>query len=160
MIGERDRVLKFLKKELASNAFWKKTLEKVDVLTRVHLGIFREPYLGFISTGAKTIESRFSKNRIAPFELADKGDILLLKGKGRGVTGVCIVDRAWFYGLLPGSIEEIRDGFGHGICPAEPDFWEDRRDCAYCSLIWISHYVPVKEFSIPKKDRRGWVILT
>lgn len=160
MKGERDRVLKILKKELASNGFWKRTLENADALTRVHLGIFREPYLGFIAAGAKTIESRFSKNRIAPFESAERGDIVLLKGTGKGIAGVCVVDRVWFYRLQPGTIEEIRDVFGHGICPAEPGFWEDRRNCAYCSLIWISHYVPVPEFAVPKRDRRGWVVLT
>lgn len=160
MRGERNRVIGILKQNLASNAFWKRNLENADALVQVHLGIFREPYLDFIATGSKTIESRFSKNRIAPYDAVREGDILLLKGVGKGISGVCIVDKVWFYRLLPGSIEEIRESFGREICPAEADFWENRANSEYCSLIWVSHYAPVTEFAIPKRDRRGWVVLT
>ena len=35
--------------------------------TQLHLGIFTEPYLTYMLDGKKTIESRFSKNKIAPY---------------------------------------------------------------------------------------------
>ena len=159
MIESREHILGILKKQMASDSKWVALLSNFEGFNRLHLAIFSDPYLGFIATGTKTIESRFSKNRIAPFEQAAKGDIILLKSPGRGVSGVCVVEKAWFYIIEPGTLEEIRNDFGPGICPATSDFWDQKSHATYCSLIWISEYAEVREFPINKKDRRGWVIL-
>ena len=45
----------------------------------VHLAILLEPYLQYILDGTKTVESRFSKNRIAPYNMVEPGDVVLLK---------------------------------------------------------------------------------
>ena len=47
--------------------------------SNLHLGIFTEPYLTYMLNGEKTIESRFSKNKIAPYNKIDKSDIVIVK---------------------------------------------------------------------------------
>ena len=50
-----NEIIDNLEKQIAINELKNKQL---------HLGIFSEPYLTFILNGEKTIESRFSKNKI------------------------------------------------------------------------------------------------
>jgi ASC-1-like (ASCH) protein len=50
--------------------------------------VFIEPYLQFILDGQKTVESRFSANRSAPYQQVGKGDVVLLKRTGGPVMGV------------------------------------------------------------------------
>lgn len=159
MLGERARILRILSKELIKDPCWGPILKKFDALSQLHLAIFNQPYLGFIASGTKTVESRFSKNKIAPFDSVKKGDILLLKESGKPITAICLVEKAWFYLLTPGTLETIQDEFTMAICPADNHFWEQRKECQYCSLIWISNYKSVVEIAISKRDRRGWVIL-
>lgn len=46
--------------------------------SKFHLGVFAEPYLALMINGMKTIESRFSKNRTAPYERIAKDDIVFV----------------------------------------------------------------------------------
>lgn len=45
----------------------------------LHLGVFTEPCLTYMLEGKKTIESRFSKHKIAPFYQIKKEDIVFIK---------------------------------------------------------------------------------
>lgn len=47
--------------------------------SKVHLGIFIKPHLIYILDGKKTVESRFSKNKIAPYNQMTKNGIVIVK---------------------------------------------------------------------------------
>jgi hypothetical protein len=102
----------------------------------IHLAVLVEPYLSLILEGKKTIESRFSVNRHAPFEQVGKGDIIILKKSSGPIVGICKVADAWFYRL-------------------DPDSWPD----IDASLMRIEGTVRVPSFDIDKLDPRGWVVL-
>jgi hypothetical protein len=53
----------------------------------VHLAVMVEPYLSFLLQGRKSIESRFSRNAIAPYYQIETGDLVLLKLTGGPVLG-------------------------------------------------------------------------
>lgn len=129
-----------------------------DGQTGIHLAIVLEPYLQFILDGSKSVESRFSRNGCAPFERVAAGDVVLLKRSSGPVVGVCTVSNVWNYRLTPTTLLEIKDRFGHAICPQE-GFWEDRRDAAFATLMRIDDSRPLPDLTVPKKDRRGWVVL-
>src|SRR5688572_14494747 len=65
----------------------------------LHLGVFVEPFLGYMLDGRKTVESRFSTRRFAPYHRAERGDVVLIKRSGGPIVGVCRVVDAWFYRL-------------------------------------------------------------
>jgi hypothetical protein len=69
----------------------------------IHLAVFVEPYLSFVLEGKKTVESRFSLNRHAPYEQVRDGDLLVLKKSGGPICGVCRVSNVWYYRLDPSS---------------------------------------------------------
>ena len=125
----------------------------------LHLAVFVEPYLGFLLEGSKTVESRFSVNRCAPFGRVRKGDVILLKKTGGAVVGLCLATYVWNYDLEEGSLIEIRDRFGDAICAQGQDFWAVRERATVATLIKVERAHSIEPVIIPKRDRRGWVVL-
>jgi ASC-1-like (ASCH) protein len=124
----------------------------------LHLAVLVEPYLSFILNGSKTVESRFSVNRIPPHGRVQPGDSILLKGAGRPIVGICRAEYVWDYILDTDSWEEIRTRFSTPI-RAQDGFWESRRDARFATLIKIADLRRLPATPIGKRDRRGWVVL-
>jgi len=133
-------------------------LDGDSAVVGVHLAILVEPYLRFVLDRTKTIESRFSRNGCPPFERVTAGDILLLKRSSGPIVGLCTVTDVWDYRLTPSTMSEIQNRFGRAICPQD-GFWEDRRDAAFATLMRVDDARPLPDLVIPKRDRRGWVVL-
>jgi cytidylate kinase len=125
----------------------------------VHLAVFVEPYLEYVLTGQKTIESRFSAVRFPPYGRVARGDLVLLKASGGPVVGICEVGAAWFYQLNANSWKTIRRDFSAAICAQDPDFWRRREHAEFATLMYVSRAKRLPPVAWPKKDRRGWVIL-
>jgi hypothetical protein len=125
----------------------------------VHLAVFVQPYLQYILDGSKTIESRFSMRRFAPYDQVKQKDIILLKEASGPVVGICQVRTAWFYELEEESWCEIRQNYTKELCAQDPQFWRDRNGASFATLIRISHVLSIAPFSVEKRDRRGWVVL-
>jgi hypothetical protein len=128
------------------------------LLLSIHLAILNEPYLRFVLDETKTVESRFSRNACAPFGRVTTGDIVLLKRASGPVVGACTVTAAWDYRLTPTAWSEIKRRFGRAMC-AQADFWDDRREASYATLMKIRDARRLPDLHIPKRDRRGWVVL-
>jgi hypothetical protein len=124
----------------------------------IHLAIVLEPYLEFILDGSKSVESRFSRNGCAPFGRVVAGDIVLLKRSSGPVVGLCTVSDVWDYRLTPSTLNDIRTRFGPAIC-AQDGFWEARGDAVFATLMRIEGAIPLPDLVVPKRDRRGWVVL-
>lgn len=124
----------------------------------VHLAVLVEPYLQFILDRTKTVESRFSRRRCPPFGRVSEGDVILLKRAGGPVIGLCTVSDVWSYHLDPRTLTEIRGRFGAAIQP-QNGFWEDRREAAFATLMRIDGARALPDIRVPKRDRRGWVVL-
>ncbi|MCB1103419.1 MAG: ASCH domain-containing protein [Opitutaceae bacterium] len=152
-----------IRTRINGNAFWKARFEslvsKSGSTPRVHVAVFVEPYLQYIFNGTKTVESRFSVNRCAPFEQAAEGDIVLLKQSGGQLIGICQISHKWYYNMDPSKWKTIRDRFGGPLAITDASFWQRKRDACYASLFKISHVYRFEPLPFEKRDRRGWVIL-
>ena len=126
-----------------------------------HLAIFKGHGGELILTGQKTIESRFSRAKIAPFGQVASGDLVYIKPSGKDIIGQFRVKKVIFYnGLEVEDVREIKERYGERIA-MEDSYWEKKLNSKYGTLIFIgesSRFItsPVK---IPKKDLRGWVVL-
>jgi ASC-1-like (ASCH) protein len=150
-----------LSKELEDDPYWVSDLEKLQKnRIALHLAILHEPYLDLILEGKKTIETRFSIHRQAPFEQISKNDIILLKKTSGPVVGLCRVSNAWFYELNQNSWDIIKNDFFKEILVKDEQFWEDKKNSCYASLIRVRDVSRLKKhLNFPKRDRRGWVVL-
>ena len=150
-----------IRERVGSHRFWLTYLnEALEPASRIgiHLAIFSEPYLSHVLEGRKTVESRFSRNRCAPFgEVAD-GDIIMIKEVAGPICGLSLARRTWFYDVTPDALDGIKAQFAHAIC-ADDEFWEDRRDTSYATLIQLGETTGIEPVWCDKRDRRGWVAL-
>ena len=155
-------LLEEMRVALGDDPNWSRRLQSVragSTLIRIHLAIFVEPYLSFILDGSKTVESRFSVTKCAPYGRVGCGDIVMLKRAGGPVTGVCLISNVWSYELDPQSWDHIKKKFSRPLRIAGAEFWEQRRSAQFATLMMISDVCRVAPINIRKKDRRGWVIV-
>jgi len=147
---------------VSDSVFWKSYLEPLVRGRRapfdLHLAVCIEPFLRYILDGQKTIESRFSSMRCAPYERVKLGDVVLLKKAGGPVVGICQIASVRFYQLEEDSWREIKT-FATEICAEDPTFWEAREDASFATLMRIKHVQTINPIKVEKKDRRGWVVL-
>jgi hypothetical protein len=129
-----------------------------DPRVGVHLAVMVEPFLSYLLNGQKTIESRFSKNAIAPYRQVALGDLVLLKaGPVVGAFTVASVD---FVTLLHGDdLARLRRNHAVALCAEEDEFWNARANKRYATLTGVSDVHKLSPISVPKRDMRGWVVL-
>lgn len=141
---------------------WNRHLQTVIDRTElfgVHLVVLVEPYLQYILEGKKTLESRFSINRIPPFEQIERGDVLLLKKSGGPILGICQINDYWHYTLDKSSWKIIRNEYSEKLCVKDPEFWRIKRNASYATLMYLSDIKSISPIYVKKGDRRGWVVL-
>ncbi len=116
--------------------------EEIDFLKgkKLHLGIFTDPFLTFMLEGKKTIESRFTKNKIIPYNKIEKEDIVFVKKSSGPILAYFKVKEVLFFNLKETPIEKIKES-------------------RYATLIFIDKLVKLKPFSIHKKGMQTWLIL-
>lgn len=136
-------------------SFWSGELPSYSL----HLAVFVEPYLSYLLRGQKTIESRFSVFRCAPYQRVKRGDVVLLKLSAGPVVGLCQVGQTWFYQLDKRSWGEIRSVFTERLCAQDPDFWRARMRASYATLMQVENVRRLGPVRWAKRDRRGWVVL-
>jgi hypothetical protein len=123
----------------------------------VHLAVMVRPYLSYILIGRKTIESRFSKNAIAPFRRIAVGDLVLLKAGP--VVGSFRVSSTEFIVLNDRELARLRRDHSESICADGDEFWHARSDKKYATLIGIEDVRKLSAVTVSKRDMRGWVVL-
>ena len=129
--------------------------------TNIHLAVFNEPFLSLLMDNQKTIESRFSINKIAPYGKIKQDDIVIIKKSAGPVVGYFTVGDVKFYNNLDKKdFCEIEESYGKSIGTNFDElFWEKRERANYCSLISVSNIVKTSPYFIPKKDRSGWSLV-
>ena len=125
----------------------------------LHLAVFLEPYLRYILEGKKTVESRFSGRRIAPYGNVQCDDVILLKRSGGPIMGLCQVSNRWYYELDTQSWNEIRTEFSKMLCAQDPEFWKQRESAEFATLMSLTNVMKIPPIKLSKTDRRAWVVM-
>jgi hypothetical protein len=142
--------------ELGNFELW---LSRTSPGLRFHFALMAGPYLDLLLKGIKRVESRFSKNKGAPFGLLEEGDVVIFQTVGGTIDAVGMVDRCMYFQLsgtrsATSVIAQYQDDL-----QLLPDFIERKKDSTYATLIWFSELVSVSGPQVLKGDRRGWVPL-
>lgn len=147
-----EEIIKNLEKQLP--------ISKLNELRNkiMHLGVFSEPYLTYMLEGKKTIESRFSKNKIAPYNQISKNDIVVVKKSVGDIVAYFTIKEVKFYNLKDVSINEIRDKYYKELCVDE-EFWFTKKNSNYATLIIIDKLYKLEKFHINKKGMQTWIKL-
>lgn len=147
-----DEIIANLRKQLSIDEMQKITSSKL------HLGIFSEPCLSYMLDGKKTIESRFSKNKILPYENISEDDIVLVKASGGKVVAYFTIKKIMFFDLNYTPIEDIKIKYNEELC-VDDNFWEQKENSNYATLIFIDKLVKLEPFKINKKGMNTWLMI-
>lgn len=148
----KKQILSNLKEQLSEKEFqWMES-------KNMHLGIFTEPCLTYMLEGKKTVESRFSKNRILPYEQIETNDIVLVKKSGGNILAFFTIQEILFFDLEKTPISFIREKYEKELC-VDQEFWKQKETSRYATLIRIEKIVKLKPFSISKKGMQTWIKL-
>ncbi len=123
-----------------------------------HIAILRQPFYDMVLNGEKTIESRWSMNKIAPYKKVKVGDDILLKVTGEPVTARAKVKEVKYFELTPEIVEEIRVNYGKQIGTDKFEDWESTRQKKFCTLIWLKDVKRIQPLSVPRSNGAGWII--
>lgn len=128
-----------------------------------HLAILIQPWLNLILEGKKTIESRFTKIRCAPYGKINTGDVVYLKESGGLVKGQFTAAEVKTYTDLTSEILHKINRRYHRYIFVDPqfqEFWEKWSASKYATLIHVDNVIAYKNsFPFPKKDARAWIVL-
>lgn len=124
-----------------------------------HIAIMKKSWglIPKIISGEKTIESRWYKNRIAPWNKIQAGDLVYFKNSGESVTVVAKVSNVLqFTNLDKEQFMDIIDKYADKICLKTRDYNEYYKSKNYCILIFLTE---VKEIEKPFNiDKSGYGI--
>ena len=134
---------------------------------KYHLAILTPGWIDLILDGSKTIESRFTKVRCAPFGKVHEGDSVYLKESGGLVKGNLfrVAEVETFENLTEGQIcdlfyKEYREQIFSSLSASmhrPPEKWLTAK---HATLIHVSDPIAFDEpFPFPKRDPRAWVVL-
>ena len=124
-----------------------------------HIAILRQPFFDMILSGEKTIESRWSLNRVAPFERVKAGDVIWLKETSKDITARAIVKKVKFYNLTKDKADDIKSKYGKEIGTDKFEDWERYRNKKYLTLIWLKDIQKIEPITAPKSHGAGWLII-
>lgn len=124
-----------------------------------HLAILRQPFFDMVLNGEKTIESRWSMNKIAPYKKVNIGDEIFLKLTGQPATATAKVKDVKYYELTPEIVEDIRIKYGKQIGTDKFENWESTLQKKYCTLIWLGDVKTIKSLEVPRSNGAGWIVL-
>lgn len=124
-----------------------------------HLAVMTGHYLDRLLDGTKTIESRFTRHRVAPFQQVASGDVIFFKPAGGPITaaGLAGTVQDLDLGIVP--LQRVADQYGAAIAPVDASFWADRAAARYATLVTMVDVVQTEPVLVQKRDRRGWVVL-
>lgn len=109
----------------------------------IHIAIMNKSFGNLIAkilSGEKRVESRWSKNKVAPWGRVKRGDRIYFKNSGGPVIAVAEVEKVRQFEKK--DFDEARKLF-----PAS-DKWVRGKN--YCVLIWLKNPKRVKPFKINK----------
>ena len=164
MINPSVELYTKLKKAVSGNVKWEHRIEALSHLynsgnSTLHIAIFIEPFLQFVLDGTKTLESRFSVNKQAPYLTLNRYDIVLVKRSGGPIVAISYVEDVWYYELDPSTWNTIKDDFSVPLCINNTSFWDQKSASQYATLMRLVDVFPISPIEYKKRDQRGWVIV-
>ncbi len=142
------------------NDYWKDKIKAIEN-RKIHLAIMVEPYLTRILKGEKTIESRFSTNRITPFKKVYEGEIILLKKSGGPIVALFeagVVHSFEFSNKGEPTVNLIKEKYNNQL-KIDDDFWNAKKDSKYATLINVKNLLVIEPISLKFLNRQSWILL-
>ena len=123
-----------------------------------HIAIMNsKDYIDKILNKEKIIESRFSKNKITPYNKINVGDTIYLKESGKDITAKFKVEKVlYFDNLNSNKIKKLKKEYNKYVV-APDSYWDSKINSNYGTLIYIKDPENIGSIKINKKSRNAFV---
>lgn len=127
---------------------------------RHHIAILHQRYLKLILNGTKTIESRISKSRHAPWGRINAGDLIHFKqSSGPFMAQALAVKVHSFDHLTPEKLQRLQKRFSARTLGPQA-YWTSKQHCQYATFIELAHVTPTTDGpSFPRSYGQAWFVL-
>lgn len=122
----------------------------------LHIAVMREPFLSCVWEETKTVESRFSIHKIAPYQRVQPGDLVLMKAGP--IVGCFTAGWVKYFDFETDNFDQMVEEYGEAV-HGDDEFWQAKRHKRYATLIEIRDVKRLTPMQIPKSDRRAWLTL-
>lgn len=119
-------------------------------------------FLDAILKNKKTIESRWYKNKITPWDNISIGDYIYFKNSSKPVTAKAVAYKVLFFELNKNVGEEIFKKYGKQILIDRKYYDENCKSKNYCILIFLKDVEEIKPFDIDKTgfgNAAAWITI-
>lgn len=155
MLDEQSLISRLIERAVEAKEYdWAAKLRETAP-ERIHVAVMVEPYLSLILQGKKTVESRFSRRQITPWQRVRPGDIVVMKKSGGSFVGMFEAADV-LYEKLDNGIDSIRQRYQSALCVGDA-FWQSKADSRYATLIIITRMAQFRPFALPFKNRQAWI---
>lgn len=121
-----------------------------------HIAVMDKLTIDMILSGKKTIESRFSKKKITPYQKVKENEIVYLKETGGKIIGLFIIEKVLFFNLSEVKIQELKKKYNKYIL-APNSYWDIKKDANYGTLMYIKNPKRIGSITIQKKNRLAFL---
>lgn len=127
---------------------------------RHHVAILQARPLKLILAGHKTIESRITRGRLAPWNCIAPGDVIHLKKSSGPFVAKAIAGKIHPYDkLTPARIAQLKKQFNDRILGPD-EYWQQKQHCRYATFITLTHVTPAHTGpAFPKSYGLAWFVL-
>lgn len=126
-----------------------------------HVAVLKRVYLGAILDGSKTVESRLSVNRVAPFGVVRAGETILFKACGGGFGAQAVAERVHEYEDLDArGVRRLRRLWNHRV-GGDDVYWDRKAATArFATIIELTDVRPLERGpALAPLHGRAWVVL-
>lgn len=124
-----------------------------------HIAIMKSKFYNLLIKGEKTIESRWSIKKIAPYNKINVNDIIYFKESGKQIINYkAIVKKVKFFEINEKTFNFIYKNYKNNICMQYFDNLEIYKNKKYCTLVWITNLQKINPINFVHKDQLAWII--
>jgi hypothetical protein len=121
-----------------------------------HLAILKEPWYLLFVKGIKTIESRWSINKIIPYQKVNEFDWIYPRLSGDFVVHCKAKVIRTLYSHSDKTQNILRQ-YQKQICIDE-SYIQSKPKAQYLSLFWVEKPIEILPFPFVKHDQRAWIV--
>jgi dephospho-CoA kinase len=122
-----------------------------------HIAKLYPNYIDAIFSGRKTMDSRFSENRIVPYGRIGKGEIVYMKETSGPIRGRAAVGEVYeFSNITPNLLAQLKSTYDKFLLAGD-EYWRIKTSARYGVIVKFENVHQLPPFSIHVNNRSGWL---
>ena len=124
-----------------------------------HVAVFDKNLLDKVLNGNKRLDTRFSKEKCAPYDSINNGDTIYLKESDGPIVAKAKAVKIKFYANLDDEKIQLFKYTYNTQLYMDDDFWNRESDSHYATLFTLKDVEGIPPVALNNQDQSSWVVL-